>query len=98
MLTLSRKRLKASLTCSERNRVQKVLEEANVKLGSVLSDVFGVSGQLMLEALLDGRATVEQMADLARHTARRKIPEIIQSLEGNRLDDHHRILIRLSLD
>ena len=83
---------------SERNRVQKALEESNVKLGCVLTDVFGVSGQLMLEALLEGKATVEEIANLARHTARRKIPEIILSLEGNRLDDHYRLLIRLSLD
>lgn len=83
---------------SERNRVQKVLEEANVKIGSVLTDVFGVSGQLILDALLEGKATVEEVANLARHTARRKIPEIILSLEGNRLDDHYRLLIRLSLE
>jgi hypothetical protein len=54
---------------SERNRVQKILEEANVKIGSVLTDVFGVSGQLILEALLEGKATVEEIANLARHTA-----------------------------
>ena len=41
---------------SERNRVQKILEDANVKLASVLADPFGVSGQLMLEALLKGEA------------------------------------------
>jgi transposase len=83
---------------SERNRIHKVLEEANVKIGSVLTDVFGVSGQLMLDALLEGKATVEEVANLARHTARQKIPEIIQSLEGNRLDSHYRMLIRLSLE
>ena len=96
-LTRRRKQI-LSNAGSERNRVQKVLEEANVKIGSVLTDVFGVSGQLMLEALLEGKATVEQIADLARHTARRKIPEIIKSLEGNRLDGHYRMLIRLSLE
>lgn len=52
----------------------------------------------MLDALLEGKATVEEVADLARHTARRKIPEIIPSLEGNRLDEHYRLLIRLSLE
>jgi transposase len=83
---------------SERNRIHKVLEEANVKIGSVLADVFGVSGQLMLDALLEGKATVEEVANLARHTAPKKIPEIIQSLEGNRLDGHYRMLIRLSLE
>ncbi len=96
-LTRRRKQVLSNAT-SERNRVQKVLEEANVKIGSVLTDVFGVSGQLMLEALLEGKATVEEIANLARHTARRKIPEIIQSLEGNRLDSHYRLLIRLSLE
>jgi transposase len=96
-LTRRRKQILSNAT-GERNRIQKVLEDANVKLGSVLSDIFGVSGQLMLDALLEGKATVEEIADLARHTARRKIPEIIESLEGNRLDGHHRMLIRLSLD
>jgi transposase len=96
-LTRRRKQVLSNAT-SERNRVQKVLEEANVKIGSVLTDVFGVSGQLMLEALLEGKATVEEIANLARHTARRKIPEIVQSLEGNRLDSHYRLLIRLSLE
>jgi transposase len=96
-LTRRRKQI-LSNAGSERNRVQKVLEEANVKIGSVLSDVFGVSGQLILDALLEGKATVEEVANMARHTARRKIPEIIQSLEGNRLDDHYRMLVRLSLD
>ena len=69
-----------------------------MKVGSVLTDIFGVSGQLILEALLEGKATVEEVANLARHTARRKIPEIIQALEGNRLDDHYRFLIRFSLE
>jgi transposase len=96
-LTRRRKQV-LSNAASERNRVQKVLEQANVKIGSVLTDVFGVSGQLILEALLEGKATVAEMADLARHTARRKIPEIIRSLEGNRLDDHCRFLIQLSLE
>lgn len=54
--------------------------------------VFGVSGQLMLDALLEGKATIEEVANLACHTARRKIPEIIQSLEGNRLDGDYRML------
>jgi transposase len=96
-LTRRRKQV-LNTAASERNRVQKALEESNVKLGCVLTDVFGVSGQLMLEALLEGKATIEEIANLARHTARRKIPDIILSLEGNRLDDHYRLLIRLSLD
>lgn len=77
---------------------RKVLEEASVKIGSVLSDVFGVSGQLILDALLEGKTTVEEVANLARHTARRKIPEIIQSLEAIGRMGIYRMLIRLSLE
>ena len=73
-LTRRRKCLLGNST-SERNRVQKVLEDANVKLGNVLSDVFGVSGQLMLDALLEGQATPEQVAQLAQRKAKEKIPQ-----------------------
>jgi transposase len=83
---------------SERNRVQKVLEDANVKLGNVLSDVFGVSGQCMLEALLEKQGTAEQIAEFARGALRRKVPEIVTALEEHRMTDHHRFLIRQSLD
>src|SRR5580700_6197045 len=57
--TRRRKRLLGAAT-SERNRVQKILEDANVKLGNELTDVFGASGQLMLDALLKGQATPDQ--------------------------------------
>jgi len=95
-LTRRRRQLIGDAT-SERNRVQKVLEEANIKLGSVLSDIFGVSGQLMLEKLLEGEPDLAAIADLAQRKARMKIPEILQSLEGHRLRDHHRRMLRLSL-
>lgn len=75
-LTRRRKRLLGNST-SERNRVQKVLEDANVKLGSVLSDVFGASGQLMLDALLEGKATPEQVAQMAQGRAKKKISQIV---------------------
>jgi transposase len=81
----------------ERNRVQKVLEDANVKIGNVLSDVFGMSGQAMLEALLENKLSPEQVADLARGSLRRKIPQIVEALEGHRMSDHHRLLIRQAL-
>jgi transposase len=96
-LTRRRRQLLSDST-SERNRVQKVLEEANIKLGSVLSDVFGVSGQLMLEKLLEGEPDLAAIADLAQRKARAKIPEIQRSLEGHRLRDHHRQMVRLSLE
>src|SRR3954465_1353358 len=50
----------------ERNRVQRLLEDANVKIGDVLSDVFGLSGQLMLEALVEGRTDHVEIAQLAK--------------------------------
>src|SRR6266446_6364738 len=96
-LTRRRKRLLGDAT-SERNRIQKVLEDANVKLGSVLSDVFGASGQLMLDALLEGKATPEQVAHLAQRRAKKKIPQIIAALEGHQMGAHHRKLIRYSLE
>jgi transposase len=77
--------------------VQKLLEQANVKISSVLTDVFGVSGQHMLLALLDGAATPAEVAQLARGTAQRKIPQIVDALEGNRMSDHLRVLIRSCL-
>jgi transposase len=96
-LTRRRRKLLGMAT-SEKNRVAKVLEDANVKLGSVLSNLFGVSGQLMLEALLEGRATPEQIAQFAQRRAREKIPQIAASLEGHRMSEHHRLLIRMSLE
>jgi transposase len=96
-LTRRRKRLLGNST-SERNRVQKILEDANVKLGSVLSDVFGASGQLMLDALLQGQATPEQVAQLAQRKAKKKIPQIIAALEGHQMSAHHRKMIRYSLE
>jgi transposase len=82
---------------TERNRVQKVLEEANIKLGNVLSDVFGASGQDMLLALVQGQSTPEQMAQLAKRGARKKIPEIQAALEGHRMTETQRELIRQSM-
>ena len=95
-LTGRRKRLLSDST-AEKNRVQKVLEDANVKLGNVLTDLFGVSGQLMLEALLEGKAQPAQIAQLAKRGAKKKIPELIQAVEGHRMSDHHRQMIRYSL-
>jgi transposase len=96
-LTRRRKRLLGAGT-SERNRVQKVLEDANVKLGNVLTDLFGVSCQLMLEALLRGQAKPEEIAQFAKGRAKKKIPEMLAALEGHQMSDHHRRMIRYSVD
>jgi transposase len=95
-LTRRRSKLNAAGT-AEKNRVQKILEDANVKLGNVLSDVFGTSGQLMLDALLMGKAKPEQIAQLARGLAKKKIPAIAAALEGHQMREHHRKMIRYGL-
>jgi transposase len=81
----------------ERNRVQKMLEQTNVKIASVLSDLFGVSGQHMLLALLEGKATPEEMAGLARGSAKQKTPQLIEAMRGHRMTEHERFLIRSCL-
>ncbi len=90
-----RRRLVGSRT-AERNRLLKLLETANIKLSSVVCDVFGVSGKLMLRALLEGRSKPEDMAQLARGRMRRKIGDLELALDG-RLDEHHRFLLALQL-
>ena len=81
---------------AERNRLLKLLETANIKLASVASNVFGVSGRLMLQALLDGVATPATMAALAQGRLRKKLADLEQALEG-RLDAQHRFLLQLQL-
>jgi len=95
-LTRRRKRLLGNGT-SEKNRVQKILEDANVKLSNVLTDVFGVSGQLMLDALLEGTTDLAEVAQFAKGPAKKKVPEILAALEGHQMNDHHRRMIRYSL-
>src|SRR5437667_4938538 len=82
---------------AERNRVQKILEDANVKIGNVLSDVFGTSGQRMLEALLENKQSAAEIAQLGHWSLAPKIPQIIEAVEGHRMTDHHRFMIRQSL-
>jgi len=82
---------------AEKNRVQKILEDANVKLGNVLSDVFGTSGQAMLEALLENKQSPAEIAALGHWSLAPKIPQIIEALEGHRMSDHHRFMIRQCL-
>ncbi len=79
------------------NRLQKVLEDANVKLASVASDVLGVSGRAILRAMLDGKQTPAQMAELAKGALRRKIPALAESLKGG-VNDHHRFMLKALLE
>jgi transposase len=89
-LTRYRRKLVESRT-AERNRLLKLLETANIKLASVATDVFGVSGLLMLHALVEGKATAQEMAELAKKQLRKKISELELSLEG-KVEEHHRFL------
>lgn len=74
-------------------RIQKLLEEANLKLGSIASDGMGTSGQPMWRAIIAGETDPERLAKMARRRMRRKIPELCLALEG-KVRDHHRDLLR----
>jgi transposase len=79
------------------NRIQKFLEQANLKLASVASDVLGVSGRQILEAIIGGQESPQRLAELARGRLRAKIPELSRALEG-RVRDHHRFMLAEYLD
>ena len=81
---------------SEKNRMIKILEQSNVKLASVASDVFGVSGTQMLRLIAAGETDPEKLADVARGRLRSKLRELARALEG-RVEDHHRFLLRQQL-
>ena len=81
---------------SEINRLQKFLEDANVKLSSVVTDITGVSAQEMIQHLIQEDMTTQEMAQLAKGRLRNKIEQLEQSLEGY-LSHHHRLILRLSL-
>jgi transposase len=76
----------------EVNRVQGVLERANIKLASVATDIMGGSGRAILEALIAGRADPATMAELAKGRLRSKIPVLAQALTGLTRDHHRRLL------
>jgi transposase len=74
------------------NRIHKVLEDANIKLGAVASDILGKSGRAMLHALIRGEHHPDQLADLAEGRLRAKIPDLKLALEGH-FTEHHRFLV-----
>lgn len=94
-LTRYRKRLVQERTQAV-NRLQKVLESANIKVGTIATDLLGVSGRAMLEALIADEQSPAQMAQLARGRMRSRMPALCQALEG-RVTDHHRFLLRQML-
>jgi transposase len=93
-------RYRVELTQSQNrvaNRIQKVLEQANIKLSSVASDTLGVSGRLMIQAIIDGEEDPERLADFAKRKLRQRIPELQVALSG-RIRPHHRFMLREHFD
>ena len=95
-VTRYRKRL-VQLRTAEVQRVEKTLEDAVIKLGSVASQTLTKSGRMMIEALIDGQRDPEVLAELALARLRVKIPELIRALDG-RFEDHHAVHLRQVLD
>jgi transposase len=85
-----------STQAAERNRTLQLLESAGIKLASAMSDVFGVSGMLMLQALAEGGSAPAAMADLAKRRLRREVDQLALALDGP-LADHQRRLLDLHI-
>jgi len=81
----------------EAQRLEKLLEDAGIKLSAVASGILGVSGRAMLEALIAGDRDPAALADLAKRRLRTKIPELTEALNG-RFGEHHAFLARVHLD
>lgn len=95
---LTRARTVITRECSrEAQRLEKLLEDAGIKLSSVATDITGASSRRMLEALIDGQRDPTAIADLVHWRMRPKIPALIEALTG-RFSEHHRFMTRLLLD
>jgi transposase len=93
-------RLRADLTAERsrhKQRLEKLLEDALIKLGTVVTDIFGVSGRAMLEALIQGERDPRVLAELARGRLRVKHAALVEALTGQ-FSDHHAFVARLLLD
>ena len=94
-LTRYRKKL-VEARSSETQRIQKLLEDAGIKLDSVVSDVLGKSGRDMLDALIAGVRDPRILAEMARARMRPKIAELHLALEG-RFSQHHALMLEMHL-
>jgi transposase len=95
-LLRARKQLTREQT-SHVQRIQKTLEEANIKLDSVISDILGVGGRRMIEAMIDGIRKPQALAKLADRRLKASPKALYDALHG-RLTDHHRFMLRLHLN
>ena len=75
------------------NRIQKVLEDANIKLASVANDILGASGRTMLKAIINGEKDTDKLANMSLGRLREKIPELKYALEGN-IEEHHIFMLK----
>ena len=95
---LTRYRVSLTEECNRiSNRIQKVLEDANIKLSSVASDALGASGRQMIQAIIGGQQDSAVLAEMSKGLLRNKIPELKLALEG-RVTEHHRFLLEAMLD
>jgi len=81
---------------AEKQRVEKVLEDANIKLSSIASDTFGASGKRIIGELMRGKLKVEEMAELSKGRLRQKREDLKEALVGE-VREHHKFMIRVSL-
>ena len=95
-LTRYKRKLIQTIT-SEKQRVEKILEDANIKLSSIASDTFGASGKKIIEELLKGELGPEAMAELSKGRLRKRKEELKEALVGN-VEEHHKRMIRTSLE
>ena len=80
----------------EKNRIHKILQDCNIKITTYISDIFGVSGRNIIEALINGEIiTTTHLETMARGAVKNKIPQLIEALNGN-ISRHHREMIRYS--
>jgi len=82
---------------AEKQRVEKLLEDAQIKLSAVVSDIFGMSGRAMLEAMIGGERNPRALAQLAIGRMRAKLVVLEEALTGH-FDDHHAFICRMMLD
>ncbi|WP_237712644.1 IS110 family transposase, partial [Paenibacillus elgii] len=96
---LTRYRRKMVQNCTqEKNRIHKILQDANIKLTTFVSDVFGVSGRALLESIVGGEVLeAEDVRKMVKTRLKNKVPQLIEALNG-RLRLHHRKMIKRHLD
>jgi transposase len=95
-LTRQRAQLVAE-KASVAHRIHKTLEDANIKLSGVATDILGVSGRAMIAKLIEGETDPDRLANEARASLRKKVIPLRRALEG-RVTDHHRFLLRMLTD